>query len=297
MDNIHYRKIDSFKDYCQKRTINEDNANIKVEIDWWDEAIEVVMNELHKVAGSPIGWDSLLDYCRAKWLVLGREITFFVNELVLAHIRDLIFQFYGESLFCGEDLSGSSHKNASLGTKILVVSQLGNTILHQVKVEAGIEIDPEKPDDDSPNTVASVSLEGEDYPEDDLPFERRVIVFEDYTKALNETYCHLQFDHYNTVIDKCLKDLEPAQEKGTIVYDKVLKMARKEINESDDSKCIDKYLAKLARKHMEKEQITVGDVNLVDMDDMDYTKTKVLKSAKDLFTYNMVKDLKGRMSR
>ena len=296
MDNIHYRKIDSFQDYCQKRTINEGNANIKVEIDWWDEAIEVVMNELHKVAGSPIGWDSLLDYCRAKWLVLGREITFFVNELVLAHIRDLIFQYYGESLFCGEDLSDSSHKNASLGTKILVVSQLGNTILHQVKVEAGIEVEPEKPDE-YPNTVASVSLEGEDYPEEDFPFERRVIGLVDFSKALNETYCHLQFDHYNTVIDKCLKDLEPAQEKGTLVYGKVLKKAQEEIDESDDSMCIDKYLAKLAQKHMEKEQITVGDVNLADMGDMNYTKSKVLKSAKDLFIFNMVEDLKGRISR
>ena len=70
---------------------------------------------------------------------------------------------------------------------------------------------------------------------------------------------------------------------------------QEEIDESDDSKCIDKYLAKLARKHMEKEQITVGDVNLVDMDDMDYTKTKVLQSAKDLFIYNMVGKLSTAM--
>ena len=124
-----------------------------------------------------------------------------------------------------------------------------------------------------------------------------VIGFDDFNKALNETYCHLQFDHYNTVIDKCLKDLEPAQEKGTLVYGKVLKKAQEEIDESDDSMCIDKYLAKLAQKHMEKEQITVGDVNLADMGDMNYTKSKVLKSAKDLFIFNMVEDLKGRISR
>lgn len=190
---------------------------------------------------------------------------------------------------------GSSHKNASLGTKILVVSQLGNTILHQVKVEAGVEVEPEKKEE-SPNIVASVSLDN-DYFTDDLPYERKVIGFVDFTKALNETYCHLQFDHYNTVIDKCLKDLDFAQDGGVIKYEKVLKRAKKEVEEDDDDRCIDKYLAKLVRKHMEKEQITVGDVNLVDMDDMDYTKTKVLQSAKDLFIYNMVEDLKGRISR
>ena len=296
MDNRTFRKIENFKDYYQKQKLNEEASNIKVEIDWWDEAISSVMDEIHSVAGTPIVWETLLDYCRAKWLVLGREISFFVNEMVLDHIRDLIFQFYGTSLFCGEDLAGSAHKNASLGTKILVVSQLANTILHQIKVEAGIEVEPEKPTE-FPNTVASVSLEGEDFPEEDLPFERRVIGFDDFNKALNETYCHLQFDHYNTVIDKCLKDLEPAQEKGTLVYGKVLKKAQEEIDESDDGKCIDKYLAKLARKHMEKEQITVGDVNLADMGDMNYTKSKVLKSAKDLFIFNMVEDLKGRISR
>ena len=291
MDNYHFKKIVSFKDYYEKKKLNEANTNIKVEIDWWDDAINLVMNELHIVAGTPIIWENLLDYCRAKWLVLGRETTFFVDELVRSHIRDLIFQNYGEALFCGEDLSGSAYENARLGTKILVVSQLSETILHQVKIEAGVETKPEIPED-SPNTVASVSLD--DCSMDDFPYERKVIDFVDFKKALNETYCHLQFDHYNTVIDKCLKDLEFAQDGGTIKYEKVLKRAKKEMDIEDDERCIDKYLAKLARRHMENEQISVDGA---DLNNITHTQVKVLKSAKNLFIYNMVEDLKGRMSR
>ena len=286
MNKKRFKRINTFKEYCRKeRRLNEE-TNIKVEIDWWDDAIELVMSELREVSDSPIVWETLLDYCRAKWLVLGRETPLFVDELVLAHIRDLIFQNYGPTLFCGEDLSGTSSKNASLGAKILAVAQLSDTILHLVQVESGVLAEvPEE----SPKTVASVTL-GADY--DDI-FERKnpgVYGFDDFTKALNEAYYHLQFDHFNTVLDKCLRDLESAQKDGVIDYDKVLKSAKKE--GKDDKDCMDTYLTNLVRKHMVDEQITIDGV---DVRELSKSKVNVLKAARNLFTYHIVQEIYGRM--
>ena len=133
----YYFRHPTFMEYCHKeKKINEENAaNIKVEVEWWQDAVIRVLDELHSIAGTPITWERLLDYCRARNLILGREAPFFVDELVLALIRELIFQYYGSTFFDGQDLSGSSFKSAELGTKILVVSQLGDEILKQVKIE------------------------------------------------------------------------------------------------------------------------------------------------------------------
>ena len=294
MQKKTFKRLDTFREFCQGKQKTNEETNIQVEINWWDDAIFVVMNLLHETAGSPIDWAVLLDYCRAKWMVLGREIPILVEELVLEHIRELVFQNYGESLLHGEDLSTySSQKNANIGTKILVVAQLSDTILHLVKVEAGLISDSKS--EESPRTVASVSLDSGNYDGDEVPFEKRkpiVIGFDDYAKAINETFYHLQCDQFNTVLDKCLRDLESTQKDGVIDYDKVLKSAKKEIHGKDDKYCIDTYLTELVRKHMKDVKITLDGV---DVREAQRSKVNILKSAKNLFIYHIVKEIYGRM--
>ena len=289
-----FKRLDTFREFCQGKQKTNEETNIQVEIDWWDDAISIVMNQLRETAGNPIDWAVLLEYCRAKWMVLGREIPIIVEELILEHIRELVFQNYGESLLHGEDLSTySSQKNVSLGTKILVVAQLSDTILRQVKVEAGIISDSKS--EESPRTVASVSLDSGNYEGDEVPFEKRkpiVIGFDDYAKAVNETFYHLQCDQFNSVLDKCLRDLESAQKDGVIDYDKVLKSAKKETHGKDDKYCIDTYLTNLVREHMKDVKITIDGV---DVREVPRSKVNILKAAKNLFIYHIVKEIYGRM--
>ena len=200
---------------------------------------------------------------------------------------------------------GETAKNTELGTRILIVAQISDEILHRVKIESGLEKEPEIQLED-PNTVVSVSLDNGGCPDDDLPFEQkaplhnltpnknRVYGFNDYGDAINETYCHLQMDHYNTVVEKCLKDLEQEQEKGTLNYDKVLKRAKKEIDVKDDDKCLYKFISKLARKHMENEQVSIEGI---DTTEITFEKIEVLKAAQNLFIYNIVQDIKGRIGK
>lgn len=306
MKKERFHKIPTFRDYCkgEKRLKENAAANIKVEIDWWEHCVEVVTNDLRFVSGGDsIDWQMLVDYCRARLLILGREVPIFTEEIVLSLIRDLVFQYYGSSLYRSDKASGSA-EDAALGTRILVVSQISDEILHQAKLEAGIEIEPEKSVED-PNTVVSVSL-GDGCAEDDLPFEHKsnmknmkpnknsVYGFVDYGKVVNEAYCHLQMDCFNTVLEKCLKDLEPEQEAGTLNYDKLLKRARKEIDEKSDDKRLYKFLAKLAREHMENEKITIEGLDLTEIT---FAKTEVLKAAQNLFIYNIVEEIKRRIGK
>lgn len=291
-----FQNIPTFTEFCEgkrRRRLYEEYANIKVEVDWWEDALTIITDEIHRVAGTPVIWKDLVNFSRSKFLVLGRETPMFDDEVIVAHLKDLIFEHYGDSIFSGEDLSSmASQRSAALGTKILVVSQLGDTLLHNIKVESGQIIEPEEPEDE-PDTVASVSLEGNyDF---EYVGENRNHVYgvEDYRKLLNEAVCQLQFDHYNTVLDKCLKDLAHAQEDGTLNVKKVVRMAKKEVEGKDDMECLDNYLVKLVRSHMKTEQI---DVEGVDTDNPTGNDTLILKSAKNLFISKIVNDLRGRFA-
>lgn len=295
MSNQNITRIPPFKEYWaakKQQKLNEENTpNIKVEVEWWNDAIDLVLRQIHSVAGEPIDWGTLVDYCRAKFLVLNREVPMVVEELVQAHIRDLVFQYFGEAIFNSNDPSLSSYQSSELGTKILAVSQVSGEILRIVKVESGLETKPE-PEEESPNTVASVALDKCYYAEDDLPYENRVCKFWDFNKKIDEAYCTLQFDHYNTVLNKCLKDLESFSEGGNIIFGKVLKKAKELYDCKNATECIDKYLTKIARKHMAGEEIKVQDV---DLKDSNVTDEGVWKSARNLFVYNIVEDLRGRL--
>lgn len=307
MKKEKFRRLPTFREYCkaEKRIKENAGANIKVEVDWWQDCICTVLNQLRSVSSSGDGiidWELLVDYCRARLLVLGRDVPSYFEDIVLYTIKDLVLQNYGSALFSSDSIT-NSFKEAELGTRILVVSQISDEILHQVKVESGLEVEPE-PQIEDPKTVASVSLDSEYYCEDDLPFEHKTQLHnldpnknkvwgcKDYGDAVNEAFCRIQIDHYNTILDKCLKDLEPQQKDGTLDYDKVLKRAKKEIDEKDDDKCFYKYISKLARKHMEKEKIYIEGI---DTTDITFATLKVIRAAQNLFIYNIVEDIKGRM--
>ena len=302
-----FRRLPSFREYCkaEKRLKENASANIRVEVDWWQDCICSILNQIRSVSGEDIiDWGLLVDYCRARLLVLGREVPSYIEDIVLSTIKDLVLQNFGSVLFSADSIT-NSFKEAELGTRILVVSQIADEILHQVKVESGLEVEP-TPQIEDPKTVASVSLDTDCYSEEDLPFEHKTQLlhlnpnknkvwgFKEYGEKINETYCHLQMDHYNTVVEKCLKDLEPQQEAGVLNYDKVLKRAKKEIDEKDDDKCIYKFIAKLAKEHMADEQVTIEGI---DTSDITFEKIEVLKAAQNLFIYNIVQDIKGRIGK
>lgn len=121
--------------------------------------------------------------------------------------------------------------------------------------------------------------------------QNNVYGFTEYTELLQEAYCTLQCDHYNSVIDKCLNDLE--REAPGLRYNDVLELAKKKVKGNDDEDCIGGYLYQLAATQMKDEPIKIQDTELDDdSTDNDY----VLKAARNLFLYHIISDIKKRFN-
>lgn len=121
--------------------------------------------------------------------------------------------------------------------------------------------------------------------------QNNVYGFTEYTELLQEAYCTLQCDHYNSVIDKCLNDLE--REAPGLRYNDVLELAKKKVKGNDDEDGIDSYLYGFAETYMKNDPIKVQDTELND-DSTD--NDHVLKAARNLFICHIIEDIKKRFN-
>lgn len=131
------KQIGTFADFCkskQKKSINE-NSEVSIEVPFWDDAIQLLLDKIHVIAGEPISWDRLVTYVKNKFIITGRDLIDDEDRLVIAYIIDALYQEYGESWADGNTLYTSS--TADLGSKALVLSTLAEEIFHQAKQEAG----------------------------------------------------------------------------------------------------------------------------------------------------------------
>lgn len=101
--------------------------------------------------------------------------------------------------------------------------------------------------------------------------------FAEYSELLQEAYCMLQFDHYNSVIDKCLNELE--REVPGLKFNNILELAKKRVKGDDGEDCIDGYLYQLAATQMNDEPIKIQDNEL---DDDSTDNDHVLRAARNL---------------
>ncbi len=95
--------------------------------------------------------------------------------------------------------------------------------------------------------------------------QNNVYGFVEYNNLLQEAYCTLQFDHYNSVIDKCLNDLE--RDAPGLKYHSVMELAKKEVKGDDGE-------------------------DYVDSTNNDH----VLRTARNLFIYHIISDIKKRLN-
>ena len=113
--------------------------------------------------------------------------------------------------------------------------------------------------------------------------------FAEYSALLQEAYGTLQFDQYNSVIDKCLNDLE--REAPGLKFNNILDLAKKKVKGDDGEDSIYSYLYQLVETHMKDEPIKVQDTEL---DDNSVNNDHVLKSARNLFIHHIISDIKNQ---
>ena len=275
------QRIGTFENFCQvqkKKQLLKEQNEIAIDVPFYEAAIEAIMGDLHCLAGDPIDWNTLIDYLKMKYLVIDRQILGSGEDLIIAHVRDLLFQRFGDTIL-GGDCGGLTFNAAEIGTKTLVISQLAHNILHKVMVDAGLESEPESETD--PKPISKVSLGYDDCYDDDYYFgERRVAEFGDFSNLLKEDVDRLTVKYDEKALNFCLDKLE--KEAGSLKYDDILKLVKKE------GTTLIGYLTGIADEYLETATIELNGQKLKKENG---DEKIVLKQAKKLFAHQIAKEI------
>ena len=238
---VKSQSIGTFADFCKardKKLLQESNE-VAIDVPFYNEAIESILGELRFTAGNPIDWRTLVDYIKIKYQIIDREILGADDNLVIAHVRDLLFARYGDTILGGSE-GCITYSTAEAGAKALVISQLASDILHKVRIDAGLEVPPEPEPD--PKPLATVSLDYDDYDDDYYYGEKKVVDYNDFASLLKENVDRISFQHDERALDYCLTRLR--KQAGILKYDDVLKVVEKE------GSTLNEYLTDLAKKYL-----------------------------------------------
>lgn len=231
MKKLSLKRIGSFNEFCEaKKLIKEGKEVVSIDVPFYNEAIEMVLGEIHGSVGDPIVWGELINYLKKKNDMIGRneEIE---EEMVIAHIRDILFRHYGSS-FIMSGISSQTSQEAETSAKALIFSQLAGEILSRIKIECGVQKEVVPESESEP--VATISLADAGEVVDDFYFEnikttkRYSVVsnYEDYTKAVNESVAKISCDNDKTAVEHVLNELE--RKAGSLNIDDVLRVAEEE---------------------------------------------------------------------
>ena len=279
MGKINLKHIGKFEDFCKsrnKRLIKEQNE-VAIDVPFWQDALDAVIQDIRQISGNPIDWSVLLNFLKVKFIVLDRELPTGEDQ-VLAHIRDVLFQRFGDTIL-GGDIGCLTYDAGEMGAKALVFSQLASEILHRVRVEAGLE--PEIEPEPDPKPLAKVSLGYDDEYYDDLPYEtRNVAGFGDFVALLKEDVDRLSLQDGDKTLDRCLNKIESAA--GSLKLDDVLKVV-----EEEEFPNLNSYLTSVVETCLLDATIDLNGKELKDTKGEQH----VAKQAKKIYAHEIVKKL------
>ena len=281
---INFKRIGTFADYVkskQEQLIRENNE-VAIDVPFYNEAVDCILTELQQTAGNPIDWRILIDYIKVKFQIIDREVLGSDDSLLVAHIRDLLFQRYGDSFLGGAGFETGN--TAAMGAKALVISQLASDILNKVRINAGLELPPEP--EIAPKPISTVSLDDADYDDyfyDESKSVAKVAGFNDYSNLLKESVDRISVQHDKKALDYCLEKLKKAA--GSLKLDDIIKVV------DDEETTLNAYLTSIADEYLENSKIELNGKTLENKGDQGI----ILKQAKKLFSHEIAQQLLDRI--
>lgn len=204
------KRIGTFKQFLREQKIQRLNeARVSLEVEWWDSCILEVLDICKEECCGMLDYQTLINYIKGKFQILGRPDPGYDEGFLLQHIKDLIFQLHGDSFVC--DGMCNWGDTSEVQAKGLVVSELAKVIIDKVmdtikSPDALIQGETQVSLVDKQPMAEPVS-DGDDYC-DDLPFEgkraRPVKKFNEYSKMLKETVAMIDCDSQEDCINYAL---------------------------------------------------------------------------------------------
>ena len=272
------QRIGTFENFCKaqkKKQLLKEQNEIAIDVPFYEAAIEAIMGDLHCLAGDPIDWDRLIDYIKMKYLIIDRDVPG-GEDLIIAHVRDLLFQRFGDTIL-GGDCGGLTFTAAEIGAKTLVISQLASDILHKIRVDAGLE---EEPDPEiEPKPLSTVSLDYNDYDEDYYCGEKRVADYNDFANNLKENIDRISAQHEKKALDYCLDRLKKTA--GSLEFDDVVKVVQ------EKGCAFSEYMNRLVNEYLVTAKIDLKEGK------QRHTRQEkfILEEAKDFFCQKIAKEI------
>ena len=268
--DIKSKRVGTFKQFLKEQSVKKINeARVSLEIDWWDSCIVEVMQIMKDECAGTLDYETLVNYIKGKFQILGRPDPGYDEGFLLQHIKDLIFQLHGDSFVCdGMCNWGDTSETQAKG---LVVSELAKVILDKVMETIKTSDDPNPGEtrvsltDKQPRTLVPmtepVSDEEEDYM-DDLPFEskRPVKGFNDYTKSLNETVGIIEISCQDKCINYCLDRIQ--KEVGSYNADEIFNVASQTVDPRVKARIVLLYVKQMVIDYLSGEKAQLGVVNV-----------------------------------
>ena len=273
------KKIGTFKQFLHQQRVKKINeAKVNIECDWWDACIVEVMQKLQDECLGILDWDAIIKYCKDKWAILGRPLPQpeYDDNILTQHIKDLIFQFHGDSLYTDWKCD-VGWNNQQVHSKGLVIEELAAVILDKVREKTNPEGEPDTGDttgtllDREKTTLVPMtpvsSYDCEDEYCEDLPYEyeshkvKPVKGFEAYTKALNETVAIIDMASQEACINYCLDRIK--KEVGSYDPQEMLNMALEAADPKVKARLVLLYVKDMVTDYLSKEKAQFGlvDVN------------------------------------
>ena len=268
--DIKSKRIGTFKQFLNEQSVKKINeARVSLEIEWWDSCIVEVMQIMKDECAGTLDYETLVNYVKGKFQILGRPDPGYDEGFLLQHIKDLIFQLHGDSFVC--DGMCNWGDTSEIQAKGLVVSELAKVILDKVMETIKSPDDPTPGEtrvslvDKQPRTLVPmtepVSDEEEDYM-DDLPFEskRPVKGFNDYTKSLNETVGIIEISCQDKCIQYCLDRIK--EEVGSYNADEIFNVASQAVDPKVKARIVLLYVKEMVIDYLSGEKAQLGVVNV-----------------------------------
>ena len=251
------KKIGTFKQFLKEQSVKRINeARVSLEIDWWDSCIVEVMQIMKDECAGTLDYETLVNYVKGKFQILGRPDPGYDEGFLLQHIKDLIFQLHGDSFVC--DGMCNWGDTSEIQAKGLVVSELAKVILDKVLDTIKTSDDP-IPGETRVSLVDKVPVEefpGENV--EDLPYEYEshkvspVKGFRDYAKMLKESVAIIDMTSKTDCIQYCLDRVK--QEVGSFDPDELFNVASRTADPETKAQLVQYYVKNMVFDYLSKQK-------------------------------------------